>query len=72
MSKGIGDTIRVSLTVPNSRKPEEIAAGCQILTTLLRAASALSSTLASTHLTSSVAQAVPVSRTKRSSTLLLP
>lgn len=31
ISKGIGDTIRVSLTVPNSRKPEEIAAGRQIL-----------------------------------------
>ena len=27
LSRGIGDTIRVSLTVPNSRKPEEIAAG---------------------------------------------
>ncbi len=31
VSKGIGDTIRVSLTVPNDRKPEEIAAGRQIL-----------------------------------------
>lgn len=31
ISKGIGDTIRVSLTVPNPRKPEEIAAGRQIL-----------------------------------------
>ncbi|HET6883390.1 MAG TPA: (E)-4-hydroxy-3-methylbut-2-enyl-diphosphate synthase [Pirellulales bacterium] len=31
ISRGIGDTIRVSLTVPNSRKPEEIAAGWQIL-----------------------------------------
>jgi (E)-4-hydroxy-3-methylbut-2-enyl-diphosphate synthase len=31
ISRGIGDTIRVSLTVPNSRKPEEIAAGKQIL-----------------------------------------
>jgi (E)-4-hydroxy-3-methylbut-2-enyl-diphosphate synthase len=31
ISRGIGDTIRVSLTVPNSRKPEEIAAGRQIL-----------------------------------------
>jgi (E)-4-hydroxy-3-methylbut-2-enyl-diphosphate synthase len=31
LSKGIGDTIRVSLTVPNSRKKEEIAAGRQIL-----------------------------------------
>ncbi|MCA9162584.1 MAG: flavodoxin-dependent (E)-4-hydroxy-3-methylbut-2-enyl-diphosphate synthase, partial [Planctomycetales bacterium] len=29
--RGIGDTIRVSLTVPNARKPEEIAAGRQIL-----------------------------------------
>ena len=28
---GIGDTIRVSLTVPNPRKPEEIAAGREIL-----------------------------------------
>jgi (E)-4-hydroxy-3-methylbut-2-enyl-diphosphate synthase len=32
ISRGIGDTIRVSLTVPNPRKPEEIAAGRQILT----------------------------------------
>ena len=31
ISQGIGDTIRVSLTVPNSRKPEEIAAGRKIL-----------------------------------------
>lgn len=31
VSKGIGDTIRVSLTVPNDRKGEEIAAGRQIL-----------------------------------------
>jgi len=31
ISRGIGDTIRVSLTVPNSRKPEEIVAGRQIL-----------------------------------------
>ena len=31
ISRGIGDTIRVSLTVPNSRKPEEIAAGRAIL-----------------------------------------
>src|SRR5581483_6118916 len=31
ISRGIGDTIRVSLTVPNTRKPEEIAAGRQIL-----------------------------------------
>jgi (E)-4-hydroxy-3-methylbut-2-enyl-diphosphate synthase len=31
VSRGIGDTIRVSLTVPNNRKPEEIAAGRQIL-----------------------------------------
>ncbi len=28
---GIGDTVRVSLTVPNHRKPEEIAAGREIL-----------------------------------------
>lgn len=31
VSRGIGDTIRVSLTVPNDRKPEEIEAGQQIL-----------------------------------------
>ena len=31
ISRGIGDTIRVSLTVPNERKREEIAAGRQIL-----------------------------------------
>jgi (E)-4-hydroxy-3-methylbut-2-enyl-diphosphate synthase len=31
ISRGIGDTIRVSLTVPNVRKPEEITAGRQIL-----------------------------------------
>lgn len=31
ISRGIGDTIRVSLTVPNSRKREEIEAGRQIL-----------------------------------------
>ncbi len=31
ISRGIGDTIRVSLTVPNARKIEEIAAGRQIL-----------------------------------------
>ncbi len=31
ISRGIGDTIRVSLTVPNLRKSEEIAAGRQIL-----------------------------------------
>ena len=31
ISKGIGDTIRVSLTVPNNRKGEEIAAGRQII-----------------------------------------
>ena len=31
VSRGIGDTIRVSLTVPNDRKPEEIEAGRQIL-----------------------------------------
>jgi (E)-4-hydroxy-3-methylbut-2-enyl-diphosphate synthase len=31
ISRGIGDTIRVSLTVPNERKPEEVAAGRQIL-----------------------------------------
>jgi (E)-4-hydroxy-3-methylbut-2-enyl-diphosphate synthase len=31
LSQGIGDTIRVSLTVPNSRKHEEIEAGRKIL-----------------------------------------
>ena len=31
ISQGIGDTIRVSLTVPNSRKAEEIIAGRKIL-----------------------------------------
>lgn len=31
ISQGIGDTIRVSLTVPNARKAEEIAAGKKIL-----------------------------------------
>jgi (E)-4-hydroxy-3-methylbut-2-enyl-diphosphate synthase len=31
VGRGIGDTIRVSLTVPNDRKPEEIMAGRQIL-----------------------------------------
>lgn len=31
ISKGIGDTIRVSLTVPNSQKSQEIAAGREIL-----------------------------------------
>ena len=31
ISRGIGDTIRVSLTVPNNRKPEEIEVGRQIL-----------------------------------------
>ena len=31
ISQGIGDTIRVSLTVPNARKSEEIVAGRQIL-----------------------------------------
>ncbi len=31
ISRGIGDTVRVSLTVPNSRKGEEITAGRQIL-----------------------------------------
>jgi len=31
ISQGIGDTVRVSLTVPNSRKGEEIAAGRDIL-----------------------------------------
>ena len=32
LARGIGDTIRVSLTVPNARKHEEVEAGRQILT----------------------------------------
>ncbi|QDT10378.1 (E)-4-hydroxy-3-methylbut-2-enyl-diphosphate synthase [Planctomycetes bacterium K23_9] len=31
IGKGIGDTVRVSLTLPNPRKPEEIAAGLEII-----------------------------------------
>lgn len=31
ISRGIGDTIRVSLTLPNPRKPEEISVGREIL-----------------------------------------
>ncbi|MEM9589108.1 MAG: flavodoxin-dependent (E)-4-hydroxy-3-methylbut-2-enyl-diphosphate synthase [Planctomycetota bacterium] len=31
IGKGIGDTVRVSLTLPNSRKPEEIDAGKEII-----------------------------------------
>jgi (E)-4-hydroxy-3-methylbut-2-enyl-diphosphate synthase len=31
ISRGIGDTVRVSLTVPNPKKPEEIQAGRRIL-----------------------------------------
>ncbi|MEM8866451.1 MAG: (E)-4-hydroxy-3-methylbut-2-enyl-diphosphate synthase [Planctomycetota bacterium] len=31
IGKGIGDTVRVSLTVPNDRKPEEIQAGQSII-----------------------------------------
>jgi len=31
LSRGIGDTIRVSLTLPNPRKPEEVEVGRQIL-----------------------------------------
>ncbi|MEM0925065.1 MAG: (E)-4-hydroxy-3-methylbut-2-enyl-diphosphate synthase [Planctomycetota bacterium] len=31
IGKGIGDTVRVSLTLPNDRKPEEIDAGRQIV-----------------------------------------
>ncbi len=31
LGRGIGDTVRVSLTVPNARKPEEIAAGRSII-----------------------------------------
>lgn len=31
IGRGIGDTVRVSLTVPNPRKPEEIAAGREII-----------------------------------------
>ena len=36
VSRGIGDTLRVSLTVPNDRKGEEIAAGRQILDDIAR------------------------------------
>jgi (E)-4-hydroxy-3-methylbut-2-enyl-diphosphate synthase len=36
ISRGIGDTIRVSLTVPNDRKPEEIAAGRGILNDIVQ------------------------------------
>ena len=32
VSRGIGDTVRVSLTLPNPKKPEEVTAGHQILT----------------------------------------
>ena len=31
IGRGIGDTVRVSLTLPNDRKPEEIAAGREIV-----------------------------------------
>jgi len=31
LTRGIGDTIRVSLTLPNDRKPEEVVAGLKIL-----------------------------------------
>ncbi len=31
IGRGIGDTLRVSLTVPNSQKPQEIAAGLEII-----------------------------------------
>jgi (E)-4-hydroxy-3-methylbut-2-enyl-diphosphate synthase len=31
IGKGIGDTVRVSLTLPNDRKPEEIQAGLEII-----------------------------------------
>jgi (E)-4-hydroxy-3-methylbut-2-enyl-diphosphate synthase len=31
VGRGIGDTVRVSLTLPNDRKPEEIAAGLEII-----------------------------------------
>ncbi|KAA5545567.1 (E)-4-hydroxy-3-methylbut-2-enyl-diphosphate synthase [Roseiconus nitratireducens] len=31
IGRGIGDTVRVSLTLPNDRKPEEIAAGKEII-----------------------------------------
>jgi (E)-4-hydroxy-3-methylbut-2-enyl-diphosphate synthase len=36
ITRGIGDTIRVSLTVPNDRKGEEITAGRQILDDIAR------------------------------------
>lgn len=31
VGRGIGDTVRVSLTLPNDRKPEEVAAGHEII-----------------------------------------
>ena len=31
IGRGIGDTVRVSLTLPNARKPEEIEAGLRII-----------------------------------------
>ncbi len=31
IGRGIGDTVRVSLTLPNNRKPEEVAAGHEIV-----------------------------------------
>ncbi|MEM9364614.1 MAG: (E)-4-hydroxy-3-methylbut-2-enyl-diphosphate synthase [Planctomycetota bacterium] len=35
IGKGIGDTVRVSLTLPNDRKPEEIDAGREIVSDIL-------------------------------------
>jgi (E)-4-hydroxy-3-methylbut-2-enyl-diphosphate synthase len=68
IGRGIGDTIRVSLTLPNDRKPEEIDAGRQIVADI--AAGRVRSVVdfgELTRSTSSVARVVPGSRTRRSS-----
>jgi UDP-N-acetyl-2-amino-2-deoxyglucuronate dehydrogenase len=67
ISRGIGDTIRVSLTVPNDRKPRRSPPGGRSWPTSPPAASAASSTTASRRSTSSAAQAARASRTRRSS-----
>ena len=68
ISRGIGDTIRVSLTVPNDRKPEEIAAGRQILADIaagrVRERRRLRPVDAQHH---QLARAARASRTRRSS-----
>ncbi|GIT31394.1 MAG: hypothetical protein Ct9H300mP1_34400 [Planctomycetaceae bacterium] len=67
VSQGLGDTIRVSLTVPNDRKSEEIEAGRQILADIAADVSAPSSISDSTRSTSSAAPVARGSRTRRSS-----